>query len=196
MTPNPIAAGIPGRPDPVLIDVSTSVTTAAMASGARDSGNPLPHKWLLDSSGNATDNAAHFGKGTTILPIGGIDHGHKGYALSFLVEALSQGLSGFGRRDCTTQWGASVLVMVFAPAVFGSQDVFLDQVDFIANACRNATPVPGGKDVRLPGEAGLKRKREALLHGLMVSSQISEDLDALARRLELEVPAPMNVIHA
>ena len=57
MTPNPIAIGIPAEPDPILIDVSTSITTAAMCARARNAGKPLPGKWLLDSVGSVTDDA-------------------------------------------------------------------------------------------------------------------------------------------
>ncbi|MGH6945279.1 MAG: hypothetical protein ACREH6_13795 [Geminicoccaceae bacterium] len=38
------------------------------------------------------------GRGT-ILPMDGRDHGHKGYGLALAIEALTQGLSGYGRAD-------------------------------------------------------------------------------------------------
>ena len=41
-------------------------------------------------------------RGGAILPIGGLVHGHKGFGLSLLVEALTQGLSGYGRADRRT----------------------------------------------------------------------------------------------
>ncbi len=87
MTPNPIAAGIPATPDPILIDVSTSITTAAMCARMRNAGTPLPGKWLLDNAGHVTDDAQVMKQGGSILPIGGTDHGHKGYGLSLMVEA-------------------------------------------------------------------------------------------------------------
>ena len=52
-------------------------------------------------AGNATDDPAvlfNEPKGT-LLPLGGLDAGHKGYALALLVEALTGGLAGFGRAD-------------------------------------------------------------------------------------------------
>jgi L-lactate dehydrogenase len=188
LTPNPIAAGIPAEPDPVLIDVSTSITTAAMCGRAKRNGTPLPGRWLLGPDGKATDNASGFGQGATILPIGGVDHGHKGYALSFLVEALSQGLSGFGRHDEPRQWGAAVLVLALAPAAFGPAQDFLAQSSFLADACRAAKPVPGGKPVRLPGEAGLERKRRALAGGLALPPHIVSALTDVAGKLKLAPP--------
>src|SRR5260370_21779 len=47
LTPNPVAAGIPCEPDPILIDVSTSITTAGMCAKARGAGTRLAGKWLI-----------------------------------------------------------------------------------------------------------------------------------------------------
>ena len=41
-----------------------------------------------------------------LLLAGGLDHGHKGYGLALMVEALTQGLSAYGRADDETGWGA------------------------------------------------------------------------------------------
>lgn len=63
----------------------------------------------------------------TLLPTGGQDHGHKGYALALLVEALTQGLSAYGRADGETGWGASVFVQVMDPAAYGGAAGFIRQ---------------------------------------------------------------------
>jgi LDH2 family malate/lactate/ureidoglycolate dehydrogenase len=190
MTPNPIAIGIPATPDPILIDVSTSITTAAMCARMRNAGTALPGKWLLDSAGNVTDDAQAMKQGGSILPIGGTDHGHKGYGLSLMVEALTQALGGFGRADHPTQWGASVLVLAFAPEAFGGRDEFLRQTTWLVEACANSA-VPGGKPpVRLPGQAALKRKAEAEKDGLTLDDGRLSGLETLAKRFSLSLPAP------
>ncbi len=56
LTPNPIAAGIPTGADPILVDVSTSITTAAMCARRRAAGQPLPGRWVVDGEGAATDD--------------------------------------------------------------------------------------------------------------------------------------------
>ena len=53
---------------------------------------------ILSRDGRATADLTEFcsyGE-TPLLPIGAPDHGFKGFALSLLVEALTQALSGFG----------------------------------------------------------------------------------------------------
>lgn len=189
LMPDPIAAGIPDRPDPILIDISTSITTMAMSGRMRREGRRLPGNWLRDAAGNPTDDPTHVGKGTTLLPVGGADHGHKGYALGLLVEALTQGLSGFGRRDKPEGWGAAVMVLAINPAAFGSLDGFIDQVAFLSDACRAAKPIPGGHPVRLPGEAGLARKRTALRQGIELRADILAELIELSTTHS--VPLPM-----
>lgn len=191
MTPNPIAVGIPLAPDPILIDVSTSITTAAMCGRTRAAGGRLAGAWVMDGEGTATDDPTKLKPGGSILPIGGLDHGHKGYGLSLMVEALTQGLGGFGRAEAPTEWGAGVLVMAIDPEAFGGLDGFLRETGWLADACRAARVRPGDPAVRLPGEAALARKRAALAAGVALHPGIAEDLARLADRFHLTPPAPL-----
>jgi LDH2 family malate/lactate/ureidoglycolate dehydrogenase len=190
MTPNPIAIGIPAKPDPILIDVSTSITTAAMCARMRNAGTPLPGKWLLDRDGHVTDDAQVMKNGGSILPIGGTDHGHKGYGFGLMVEALTQGLGGFGRADHPKEWGASVLVLAFAPEAFGGRDAFLRQTRWLVEACTNSVVPQGKPPVRLPGQAALKRKVEAETDGLALDALRLSGLEKLAKRFSLALPVP------
>ena len=100
-TPNPFAAGIPTTGDPILLDISASYTTNGMTGRLHKAGEKLAHPWVQDAQGNpTTDPGVLFNepKGT-LLPLGGLEGGHKGYALALLVEALTAGLAGFGRAD-------------------------------------------------------------------------------------------------
>ncbi|MEQ1956560.1 Ldh family oxidoreductase [Mesorhizobium sp. CN2-181] len=188
MTPNPVAAGIPATPDPILIDVSTSITTAAMCGRARSENRPLPGKWLKDKHGDATDDAFVMKDGGSILPIGGLDHGHKGYGLGLLVEALTQGLGGFGRADGPKDWGAAVLALVFEPAAFGGIDAFVRQTGWLADACRASDVPEGAPPVRLPGAAALARKAAAIAEGLPLDEARLSGLRALSSRLSIPLP--------
>ena len=178
-TPDPLAVGIPTDGDPILIDISASITTNGLANRLRREGKKFPGAWALDASGNATDDpeALFTDPPGTLLPAGGMDHGHKGYGLALLVEALTQGLGGFGRAEVPTGWGASVFVQVLDPAAFGGIDAFRRETGWLATACRNSPAVPGVTAVRLPGERGLSNKRRALVEGVMLYPGI---LDALA----------------
>jgi LDH2 family malate/lactate/ureidoglycolate dehydrogenase len=106
-TPNPMAAGWPTPDGPVLLDVSTSITTNAMVARLRGEGRQFDHPWLLDNQGAATRDPNSFFADPpgSILPLGGVEYGHKGYALGIMLEALTSALAGYGRADAETRWG-------------------------------------------------------------------------------------------
>ena len=155
-TPNPLSAGIPTSGDPILIDVSASYTTNGMTSRLHKAGETLAHPWVQDADGNATrDPAVLFRepKGT-LLPLGGLEAGHKGFGLALLIEALTAGLSGHGRADPSEGWGATVFVQVLDPHAFGGAKAFAKQMDWLVDACHEATPRPAGRACACRASAG------------------------------------------
>jgi LDH2 family malate/lactate/ureidoglycolate dehydrogenase len=194
ITPNPIAAGFPTEGDPVLIDVSMSTTTNAMTRRLYDAGERLPGPWLVGPDGRATDDpAVLFGdRPGAVLPLGGLDLGHKGFALALLVEALTSGLAGHGRADEPKEWGASVFLQLLDPGGFGGRDAFVREMRHLAELSR-ATPVPAGRPpVRLPGEAALARRARQLREGVSLHATILPALQPWAERLGVPLPAPLS----
>ena len=185
MTPNPIAAGFPTGGDPVLMDISTSKTTNGLTGRLRAEGGVLDHPWLIDAQGQPTrDPAALFTDPPgSILPLGGLDSGHKGYALGLLVEALTSGLGGFGRADPAEGWGAAVFLQVIDPAALGGTDAFTRQTAWLADAARTVPPPPGSPPVRLPGARGLALRRQGLAEGVALYPSILPALVPWAERL-------------
>jgi LDH2 family malate/lactate/ureidoglycolate dehydrogenase len=190
-TPNPLAAGIPTQGDPILLDISASITTLNLARQLAKEGRSFPQPWLLDAAGNPTnDPAAVLNGGGSLLPVGGLDHGHKGYSLALLVEALTQGISGFGRSDHPSGMSVSVFVQVIDPSAFGGKDGFTRQTTWLADACKSNPPRPGVDKVRVPGERALACKREALAHGVPLSTLIVEGLRPYCEKFGVEMPRP------
>lgn len=188
-TPNPIAVGIPTDADPVLIDISCSITTMGMAGRKKAEAERLPGAWLVDANGAPTDDPA---AGVALLPLGGADSGHKGFALGLMVEAMTSALGGFGRKDGADQHGASVTMLLFDPEAFGGREDFVAETSFLAAACRAANVPAGSAQVRIPGARGLTARREAEANGLALYPGIMERLEEWATRLGVETPQPMN----
>lgn len=190
-TPNPFAVGIPTDADPILIDISASITTNGMANRLRREGKTFPGRWAVTADGEPTDdpNAPFADPPGALLPVGGIDHGHKGFGLALMVEALTQGLSGFGRAEGPSRWGASVFVQVIDPSAFGGSEAFARETGWLAKACRDTPPVPEVDAVRLPGQRGLARKREALVEGVPLYPGIMEALAPFAAKFGVTPPS-------
>ena len=190
-TPNPIAAAWPTDGMPVMLDTSMSTTSYGLARRLHAEKRRLPGAWLIDAQGNpSSDPAVLFADPAgALLPIGGIDHGYKGYALGLLVEALTGGLAGHGRADPNEGWAANVFLQVFDPAMFGGGEDFRRQTSWLADACRQTPPRPGFDQVRLPGEAALRRREKQLKQGVDLHPGIMSALLPWAAKLGVPCPA-------
>ncbi len=189
-SPNPLAAGFPSEAGPVMIDVSMSITTNGLTKRLQREGKRFPQPWMLDAAGNPTDDPGALSANPpgTILPLGGLDVGHKGYALTLLVEALTGGLAGFGHADPPEGWGATVYLQVIDPGAFAGRDAFERQTSVVVAKCRDNPPRPGVEAVRVPGDNGLKRKAAQLRDGVKLHRGIMPQLRPWADKLGVALP--------
>lgn len=189
-TPDPLAVGIPTGGEPILIDISASITTAAMSARLRREGRRFPGPWAQDARGLACDDPAVLVADPpgSLLPVGGHDHGHKGTGLALIVEALSQGLAGQGRADTGLNWGAEVVVQAIDPDAFAGRAAFLRQTAAIAARVRASPPRDPARPVRLPGAAAMQRLAAARAGGVALRADTRRALEALAARLGLAPP--------
>lgn len=190
-TPDPVAYGIPAPGEPILIDISASITTVNMAQRMVREGRSYEHAWVMTRDGEPSTDPGVVTQGGTLLPTGGLDHGQKGYGMALLVEALTQGLAGYGRADAPKGTNAAVTITVHDPEAFGGRDAFLRQSGWLVEACRASRPRDPERPVRLPGQAALARRRRALEHGVELHPSIPPGLGLAAERLGLTVPAAL-----
>jgi LDH2 family malate/lactate/ureidoglycolate dehydrogenase len=190
MTPNPIAMGFPCSRGDVLIDISASITTNGMSNRLAAAGEKFAEDWLIDAQGHPTNDPAVFAQNPpgTILPIGGLSYGHKGYGLGLMVEALTGGLTGWGRADPKEGWGATVHITLYDPEAFGGRADFMRQMDHLAGSCINNIPRVAGTKVRLPGQAGLALRAEQLKQGVKLHPSILTGLAPFADKFNVAFP--------
>jgi L-lactate dehydrogenase len=185
-SPNPFAIGFPTTDFPVLVDISASITTVSMTREKAAAGSQFEHPWLMDSEGRPTRDPTVMERATdrgSLLLLGGYEAGHKGFGLALMVEALTQGLAGHGRRDAPTRWGASVYMQLVDPEAFAGRQAFIDQMDFLAERCHTNAPIDPDRPVRLPGEQADRKLAEAMEHGVVVSAETATALRGWAGRL-------------
>ncbi len=192
ITPNPMAAAIPTSGDPILLDISMSTTTNGMVNRAYKEKRRLPHPWIMDAAGQATDDPAAFFTDPpgSILPLGGEDLGYKGFGLGLLIEALTAGLGGHGRADPKEGWGASVFIQIMDPERFAGAGAFKRQMDYLADAIADNPAIAGRSAPRIPGHAGLRKRALQLRDGVALHPAIMPALVPWAERLSVTCPAP------
>ena len=155
-TPDPIAHGIPTPGEPILIDISASITTVNMAQRMIREGRSYEHDWLLDQDGAPSRDPRVVQDGGTLLATGGLDHGQKGYGMALHAEALTQGLAGYGRADAPAGTNAAVTVQVWDPEAFGGRDG-LPAPDRLAGRRLPRQPAAPGRRRRPPARPGRAR---------------------------------------
>jgi L-lactate dehydrogenase len=188
-SPNPLALGIPTESDPLIIDVSMSATSNGLIHQKNKLNEKLDYPWLLTSDGKASDDPKTFFEESpsTILPLGGLDSGYKGFALGIMIEALTSALGGFGRISEPGRWGASVFVQVINPNKFSGESYFQKEMENLRQKSFASKSVKEVQPVRLPGQRGLALKKIQLEKGLQLRTDTAEGLKKLAQTYNIQV---------
>ena len=180
---NPMAYGVPSGGNPIVADFSTSVTPEGKIRVYRNQGKPLPEGWILDAAGNATTNATDFygpPRGG-ILPLGG-SAGHKGFALSLLVEILGSVLQGVGSTE-PQALGNGVCFIVIDPSAFCPMERFREEADQSIAYIKSSPPAPGFDEVLVPGEIEFRTKRRRQVEGIPIDEPTWQAMEEHAARL-------------
>jgi len=164
---NPIAFAAPrADAEPLVFDLATSAMAHGDIQIAAREGRQLPPGHGVDRDGNPTCDPQAMLDGGALLPFGG----HKGSALSMMVELLAAALTG-GNFSFDFSWdkhpGAQTprtgqLLIVIDPAK-GAGANFAQRAEALVRAMRDAG------QTRLPGDRRYQRRRESLASGVALS---------------------------
>lgn len=176
---NPLAFAWPrAEGHPFVFDFATSAMARGDIELYRRAGKPLPENTGVDRQGNPTTDAAAVLDGA-MLPFGG----HKGSALSLMIELLAGPLIGdltsvesmaFDEGAEATPFHGELLV-AFDPARFAGGDPasHLGRADALLDAI-------AGQGARLPGERRHAARERTLAAGhVEIPRKLYEDIEAL-----------------
>lgn len=186
---NPISFAFPRqKADPVCLDMATTSIPWNRVRNARREGHPLPADVAIDSRGDITTdpNAA-----AAVVPLGGSDYGHKGYALAMVVELLCGPLLGnpygphippmFEALDEPRRLGAFFIAL--DPERFAGGAAFAAQVEAMA---RDLAAEPGAP--LMPGDPELAVAAQRERDGVPIEPGLVEMFRAWSACLGLAAP--------
>ena len=184
---NPICIGMPSNLEgPVLMDMASSTVALGKIALARNRKESIPVGWIVDKDGNATTDPNDYFSGGAILPVG-VDQGHKGYALSFMVEVFSGLLTGLGFGiDPEGRHNDGVFIAAFNLEHFRPLEEFKQEMGEFVKFVKDSPPASGFNEVLYPGEiehrTELKRREE----GIYVEDETWSQISGLMKSLHVE----------
>jgi uncharacterized oxidoreductase len=181
---NPIAYGIPAGERPAIIaDFSTSTSAEGKIRLFLQSGTILPEPWIIDADGRPSYDPHDLYAGGAILPMAG----HKGFALSLLVEILGGLLAGAGCASLGQEPGNGFVIIVLHVSHLQPIDTFVARVDDVVAALEAVPPAAGFSRVVVPGEPEDMAQKEREQSGIPVSEETWRQFREAARSVGLEV---------
>jgi L-lactate dehydrogenase len=188
---NPVALAFPTPGDPMIADFSISTISMGKVRRMIARGERAPEKIFMDKDGNLTDDPRVAPEGGSILFAGGPTYGYKGYALSLWAEALTA-MAGASANNPDVPQRQSVNLTVIDPEAFAGRDVYDAEMKRFVAHMKSSRLLPGVDAIRLPGEAGFRKLREAVAKGVPLDGEKLTTLNKLARKYSIpEVGALM-----
>ncbi len=158
---NPICIGFPSSRGPVIVDMGTASWQWGEVTLHAHLGLPLPEGIGIDYDGNPTCNASEVLQGG-VFPFGG----HKGYGLSFAVQAMGLLAGAALARDQVQDYG--FLFMVFDPGLLIPAEQFEHQVTELIDRIKAIPRQPGVAEIRIPSERAFQERERRRVEGIVL----------------------------
>jgi LDH2 family malate/lactate/ureidoglycolate dehydrogenase len=133
----------------------------------------LPEGVGFDADGRPTRDARAVENGGGVAPFGG----HKGYGLSFAIQALGL-LAGAGLpRGDVLDYG--FLFIAIDPAVMLPDGDFAAQFSELVTRIKAMPRQPGVEEIRIPSERAFREREQRRIEGIVLDRKIFDALHAL-----------------
>ena len=190
---NPWSIAAPaGRHPPMVLDIANTSVARGKIYLARNRGEPIPLGWAIDEAGRPTTDPQAALAGN-ILPMGG----HKGYAISVMMDVLSGVLSGsrfltgvHGPYEADKKSGCGHLFVAMSIAAFRPLAEFEADVERMIAELKSVPVADGADGIYYPGEIESLNDARNRRDGLTLAAETVSDLGKLARETGLEAALP------
>ena len=184
LSTNPIAFAAPvAGGDPIVLDITTSVTAEGKIRVRKNKGEKVPEGWIMDNKGQFTTNAAdlYTEPRGAVMPFGA-EVAYKGFGLSMMVDILAGGLGAGGcSRPGPTRLGNQFTVVVIDPARFSGRDHFTQQTAELVAHCKSSKLRDGFDEILVPGEPEARCRKQRLEAGIDIDDETWRQICDAAR---------------
>jgi LDH2 family malate/lactate/ureidoglycolate dehydrogenase len=183
---NPWSIAVPGgRHGTVVLDIANIGVARGKIYAARERGQTLPEGWAIDVSGLPTTDPRAAIDGL-ILPMAG----HKGYAISFMMDVLSGVLTGSSFGSAVVgpyvpdrRSGCGHLVLAIDIRAMLPPETFVERMDQLITSVKDSRRAPG-QEIVVPGE--LENRAAAKAAGIVALPAMTFiKLNALAAECQI-----------
>jgi LDH2 family malate/lactate/ureidoglycolate dehydrogenase len=169
---NPICFGFPSEDGPVVFDIGTASLMFGEVMLHAHLKEPLPEGVGFDEHGNPSRDAAAVLKGG-VAPFGG----HKGYGLSFAIQALGLLAGAALARGQVRDYG--FLFWALDPEVMLPGGEFKSQMSEYVRQIKATPRRPGVEEIRIPSERAFRERERRRKEGIVIERKVVESLRAL-----------------
>lgn len=168
---NPFSVGFPSANGPVVYDIGTASLMWGEVLLMARLGEPLPEGLGFDAEGNPTRDARAVAQDGGVIPFGS----HKGYGLSFVIQALGLLAGAAMPRGDVQDYG--FLFIAIDPAIM-LPDFEAQMAELVARI--KATPrQPGVDEIRVPSERAFREREQRRAEGIVLDCNVVDALNAL-----------------
>jgi LDH2 family malate/lactate/ureidoglycolate dehydrogenase len=169
---NPISIGFPSTNGPVVWDIGTASVMWGDVQLMARLGHELPKGSGFDQDGNPTRDASQALKGG-VAPWGG----HKGYGLSFCIQALGLIAGAALGRGAVNDYG--FLFIAIDPGLTQPDNAFQRQMSELIETIKALPKQDGVEEIRIPSERAFQERARRRVEGIVAEKKIVDMLDAL-----------------
>ena len=168
---NPFSIGFPSANGPVIYDIGTASLMWGEVLLMARLGEPLPEGIGFDADGNPTRDAGAVARDGGVAPFGS----HKGYGLSFAIQALGLLAGAALPRGDVQDYG--FLFIAIDPAMM-LPDFEAQMAELVARI--KATPrQPGVDEIRIPSERAFREREQRRIEGIVLDRKVFDALREL-----------------
>ncbi len=169
---NPICVGFPSANGPVVVDMGTAALMWGDVMLHAHIGEPLPEGIGFDKAGNPSTDATAVLEGG-VVPFGG----HKGYGLSFAVQALGLLAGSAFAAGRVQDYG--FLFWVLDPKLMLPGGEFPAQMAELVQKIKATPKRAGVEEIRIPSERAYRERERRREEGLVFDRKVIDSLNAL-----------------